>query len=277
MKYFKNLYRTLALVLVLALAWPLLLPAGNSLMVAQAASLKLSSTKFAIGAGSTKNLSVTGTKSKITWTSNKKDVATVSKTGVVTAKKAGAATITATVNKKKLTCKVTVFETQEVTSCGLTYVIPKEWTTKVLADQGTVQNVAVYPDGADINTGVSYVNVTIQNTGTQAPDYKLVKQTLQASVTKDLIVSQLSQAGLNATLSNFTTGDYNSAIGTAYQISYKAQVTSDSYSGTISQVIYDIYINNYFIQVLVTDVGDGAVPDVNGVGESILNSIQVAE
>lgn len=47
-------------------------------------------------------------KAKVKWTSSNKKVATVSKVGKVTAKKAGKATITAKVGKKKLTCKVTV-------------------------------------------------------------------------------------------------------------------------------------------------------------------------
>lgn len=46
---------------------------------------------------------------KIGWKSSNKKVATVSKKGKVTAKKAGSATITATVAGKKLTCKVKVY------------------------------------------------------------------------------------------------------------------------------------------------------------------------
>jgi uncharacterized protein YjdB len=46
---------------------------------------------------------------KVTWTSSNKKIATVSKTGVVTAKKAGKVTITATSNNKKIgKCVVTV-------------------------------------------------------------------------------------------------------------------------------------------------------------------------
>lgn len=48
-------------------------------------------------------------KEKITWSSSNKKVATVSKSGKVTAKRAGKATITAkTSNGKKATCKITV-------------------------------------------------------------------------------------------------------------------------------------------------------------------------
>lgn len=59
--------------------------------------------------GFKKTLKVDNTKDKITWTSSKKTVATVSSKGVVTAKKPGTTTITAkTASGQKLTCKITV-------------------------------------------------------------------------------------------------------------------------------------------------------------------------
>ena len=45
---------------------------------------------------------------KVTFTSSKKEVAEVNSKGVVTAKKAGTATITAKVGNKKAVCKITV-------------------------------------------------------------------------------------------------------------------------------------------------------------------------
>lgn len=60
-------------------------------------------------AGFTEKLSVDNTSGKVSWTSSKKSVATVNSKGVVTAKKAGTATITAkTEDGQKLTCKITV-------------------------------------------------------------------------------------------------------------------------------------------------------------------------
>lgn len=71
-------------------------------------TLKLSDTSITITAGQKKTLKVTNTEETVKWSSNKKSVATVSSKGVVTAKKAGTATITATVGDKKATCKVKV-------------------------------------------------------------------------------------------------------------------------------------------------------------------------
>lgn len=50
----------------------------------------------------------------VKWSSSAKKVATVSKSGVVTAKAEGSATITATYNKKKYTCNVNVVDSNKV-------------------------------------------------------------------------------------------------------------------------------------------------------------------
>lgn len=55
-----------------------------------------------------KTLKMKGTSQKVRWSSGKKSVATVSKDGVVCAKKPGTAKITAKVGSKKYTCTVTV-------------------------------------------------------------------------------------------------------------------------------------------------------------------------
>lgn len=77
-------------------------------MPVSASAAKLNKTSISLNAGKTYTLKATGTKGKITWTSSKKSVATVSSKGVIKAKKKGTAVITAKYGKKKLTCKVTV-------------------------------------------------------------------------------------------------------------------------------------------------------------------------
>lgn len=72
------------------------------------AAPKISKKKATMTVGQTLQLKVKGTKKKVKWSSNKKSVATVSAKGKVKAKKAGKATITAKVGKKKYRCKVTV-------------------------------------------------------------------------------------------------------------------------------------------------------------------------
>ncbi|WMJ88843.1 Ig-like domain-containing protein [Anaerocolumna sp. MB42-C2] len=75
----------------------------------QAATVKLNKTKITLKVGSTFKLNLSKISGKkVSWSSNKKSVATVSKLGTITAKSKGKATITATYNKKKYTCAVTV-------------------------------------------------------------------------------------------------------------------------------------------------------------------------
>jgi hypothetical protein len=79
------------------------------------AAIKISKAKATMEIDSTLDLKISGTDSKVTWSTTKKSVATVTKSGTITAKKEGNATITATINSKKYTCKVTVVDSNKPT------------------------------------------------------------------------------------------------------------------------------------------------------------------
>ena len=86
---------------------------------------KINLTKATITAGFKRKLSVTGGKVK-TWKTSNKNVAVVASTGVVTAKKPGTCTITATTaDGQKLTCKVTVrsnvYQSTKATNANCVY------------------------------------------------------------------------------------------------------------------------------------------------------------
>ncbi|MEE1304267.1 MAG: BspA family leucine-rich repeat surface protein [Agathobacter sp.] len=82
--------------------------AWSSAKTVTVAQIAISDTKATIYKGDTRTIRLVGTKQKAKWTSSNKSVATVDKNGKVKAIKAGTATITATLGKKKFTCKVTV-------------------------------------------------------------------------------------------------------------------------------------------------------------------------
>lgn len=84
--------------------------AGTGSVQAAKKKPKLNKKKVTLYVGKTTKLKVKNTKKKVKWSSSKKSVATVSKTGKVKAKKKGTAKITAKVAKKKLKCTVTVKE-----------------------------------------------------------------------------------------------------------------------------------------------------------------------
>lgn len=77
-----------------------------------AASIRINKAKFTLDVGKTAIVKILNTTKKVTWTTNKKSVATVKSAGgrtvKITAKKAGAAVITGKIGTKKYTCKVTV-------------------------------------------------------------------------------------------------------------------------------------------------------------------------
>ena len=101
------------------------------------AAPKISKKKVTLLTGQKVTLKVTGTKKKVSWSSNKKSVATVTKKGKVTAKKKGKATITAKVGSKKLKCVVTV-EAPKLSKSKATVKIGKRLVLKL---NGTIQTV----------------------------------------------------------------------------------------------------------------------------------------
>lgn len=94
-----------------------------------AANVKLNKSKIVVGIDQKYQLKVKNTTKKVKWTTSNKAVAKVSKKGVITPKAVGSAKITANVDGKNYTCKVTVadytgmsFEQQEVISYALQFV-----------------------------------------------------------------------------------------------------------------------------------------------------------
>jgi cell wall-associated NlpC family hydrolase len=94
-----------------------------------AGAVKLNKKKIVLELGDTSRLKVKNTTAKVKWTSSNKKVVKVSSKGKLTAKAVGLATVTANVNGKKYTCKVTVAdysemsdEQKEVVSYALQFV-----------------------------------------------------------------------------------------------------------------------------------------------------------
>ncbi|MGN1304497.1 MAG: Ig-like domain-containing protein [Oscillospiraceae bacterium] len=73
-----------------------------------AASVKLSKSSISLTKGYSTTLSVSGTTSKVTWSTGNKNIATVSSKGKVVGKKVGSTYIYARVNSTTLKCKVNV-------------------------------------------------------------------------------------------------------------------------------------------------------------------------
>ena len=96
-------------------------------------------------------LKVDNTSSKVTWSSSKKDVATVNSKGVVTGKSAGTTTITAKVDGQKLTCKVKVKDNK--------FTETKRSVSDVYYGRGALQVYkAVYEKNGDLTIKCRFIN-----------------------------------------------------------------------------------------------------------------------
>lgn len=99
---------TIGLMIVFILALGCL---GISSSVSAEKNIKLNHAKYSLQVGKSVKLKITSGKKetqKVKWKSSNQKVASVTQKGVVKGKKVGKATITANVNKKKVTCKITV-------------------------------------------------------------------------------------------------------------------------------------------------------------------------
>lgn len=83
---------------------------GGFMMTQEAsAKVKMNNTKLVLSVGESYTLKAKGAK-KVTWKSNKKKIATVTKKGLLKAKAKGSAVITAKAGKKSAKCKVVIKE-----------------------------------------------------------------------------------------------------------------------------------------------------------------------
>jgi hypothetical protein len=251
--------KVMAILLVLAftVAVPVTVPFTVNTAVAEAATVKISNTKLTMGIGETKTLKISGTKSKITWKSSKKAVVTVTSKGVVTAQSVGTANITATVNKKKYTCKVTVNQPlnpyqvnasqQEVQIAGLSVVVPSvyEVTTGEAADGSYTAKMSL-PDSK------SSITLLVNKTGEAAVSYEDVAASFDTLSMEELQQTYDDTYGAGTiVISELSTFSYESQNKTT-SFAYSFIATTAEMSGR--QISYNLSIDDYMIEVVLLDV-----------------------
>lgn len=101
----KKWFNVTVFFLVFAVVVQLVSPLNT--VVAEAVQVKLNTSNVSIRVGQTYTLKVTGTSKKVIWTSSNNKMVTVND-GKIKGVKTGSTTLTATVDKKKYTAKVTV-------------------------------------------------------------------------------------------------------------------------------------------------------------------------
>lgn len=112
----KKIRKITVIILVLLLAAGQLFTSSTGIQAA-GRKISLNTTKISLSVGQSRKLNVINLNGKsVKWSSSKKTVASVNKDGLVMAKKAGKAVITARVQGKKLRCNVVVSKTSVNTS-----------------------------------------------------------------------------------------------------------------------------------------------------------------
>lgn len=257
MKSIRKKLMTIALVVAVTVVAPMTVPFTGNVAVAEAATVKISSSKITMEIAATTTLKITGTKSKVTWKTNNKEVATVTSKGVVTAQSKGTAKITATVSKKNYTCNVTVIpgrnpyqttaDLQEIEMADLSFVTPKVYVLSgEEAAEGSYKAVLKIPDS------LSNITVIANYTGTTAASYEDVAASF----------GDLSEENLQATF-DAVYGAGKTAVTDLNAFAYESQngTTSFAYSFILTtekasarMISYNLSIDDYSIEVISRDV-----------------------
>jgi hypothetical protein len=257
MKSIRLKLMAIALVVAVTVATSITVPFIGNVAVAEAATVKISESKLNMEIAATTTLKVTGTKSKVTWKTSNKTVATVTSKGVVTAQSAGTAKITATVSKKNYTCTVTVvpginpYQTsanfQEIQMAGLSFVAPNIY--EVSGDEvaeGSYKAVLKLPDS------LSSITVIANVTGTEAVSYEDVMASFEGLSEENLQASFDATYGAgNTAVSDLSAFAYESQNGTT-SFAYSFLLTTEK--ATARMISYNLSIDDYSIEVISRDV-----------------------
>jgi hypothetical protein len=169
------------------------------------------------------------------------------------------------------------FAAQEVIIGKVKVVFPKIWSKNEISQSDNNGQVLLYPSNADMGKGTSNISITVQETAA-ALTYDTMKKYFASLLTSDFITSQLTISGFrDVVVSDFKTSDYETKNGTVFKAEYSVSFNIADKGGTIKQVIYGLCINNYVIEVVITQGADSVTPDIYQVTQYLLDTIQVAK
>lgn len=263
--------RLVSVVLVVMMMVTLVLPAS----AATKTKVSLNKTSATIYIGGNVTLKLNGASGKIKWTTSNKKVATVSKKGKVTAKKAGSATITAKNGKKTYKCKLTVKnpalnKTKLTVKCGKTETI-KLNGARVKSVKSSNTSIATVTKNGKI-TGKKAGTATITVTSTKKKKY-----TCKVTVTPWLSSTTLTMKP-NETKTLKITGatiksakSSNTAIAT---VTNAGKVTAKK-AGSSTITVTDANKKNYTCKVTVKSAANTYTVTFNSNGGSSVASVTV--
>lgn len=163
----------------------------------QAATIKLNKTKVTIYEGETYKLKISGYKKSVKWSTSNEYVATVDKTGKITAHNQGTVYISTKINNKTYKCYVTVkFDKKEAaknvsferydTDYGIITIVTNNNTIPV----AVIDNVTIYSNNVVIKTEEVNTRLISPNTSFAYCVYYPKESTENISYTNDIKVKK---------------------------------------------------------------------------------------
>ncbi len=255
------------------------IPSINNPVIAEAATIKINKTKLSLQVGKTYQLKITGTTKKVTWSSSKKSIATVTSKGLVTAKKAGTSKITAKVANKSYTCTVTVkkpanpyienapFDAVEKQIGNISLVIPKDWDLEIIPASQDILGVTLTPKDANLTSSVL---ISISTLTDPIPTYEELKSQIVAIYTEEYFTEGVKNGlgELEFTVSDFAQDEITASFGKVLKTEYLVQYSE----GNFKQYIYDFILENVYIEAVSTDINN---LELGAITEYVINSITV--
>lgn len=167
---------------------------------ASAASVKLSKSSISLTKGYSTTLSVSGTTSKVTWSTGNKNVATVSSKGKVVGKKVGSTYIYAKVNSSTLKCKVNVVAGKIAVGQSSVELEPGDTTKIRIKALGTHSLSVSTTDRSVVKASWSgakfsgnYINLTLKAVGSGSARVKVYAKNYPKSVYKYIDVDVIGE------------------------------------------------------------------------------------
>lgn len=254
LKQLKRLGAVVAIASAITLVAPVAIPANATMATVSAATIKLSKKKMSMLTGESKKLKVTGSKETVKWSTADKDVATVNKTGKVTAVGTGVTTITATVGKKNLTCEVSVSAfkaTEQTFPSGAGFYIPEGWLLINIPAANAERNLITASE-----TSQSFIQMNVVPTGGLSDEdfvayikEQATSETMEAGV--EAYIQQVGGSALDLTTEVYaqdeaTIGD-KAAVWTYSELYYEGEIAVQAYCYDISDgaYIYEIVCYNF--------------------------------
>lgn len=275
----KNLKKWYVLLLTALLLGMLGVP-GN-IQAKSVKKVKLNKTSVSLTVGKTTKLKLKRAPKgkKVTWSSNRKKVASVTKKGKVTAKKAGRAKITAKQGKKIYTCMVTVknkraaAKTKKASSAK--YTMDKVNKSKTFKHDGRKGKAVVYfkkPVLKGKSKAVKAINKSINKESNRFLNSEMVERLYD--YTKDAVKSGFGYYGNENKITFYCYAKSSVTYNNNGIISIK--IETFWYAGGVSNT--DVYGLNYSLKtgkkLRLTDVCSGGASKIK---ESIISKMYASE